>query len=60
MKYIAPPSYLDTFQFYIARSDNDAVRFSGTISGGAFEKLGFNVPFTGGPIFTSVRHADLS
>ena len=60
MKYVAPPSYLDVLQFYICLSTNDATRFVGTISGDGFEKLGFVVPFNGGPIFTGVKHLDLS
>lgn len=60
MKYVAPPTYLDVFQFYICLSTADATRFSGTISGGAFDKLGYDVPFTGGTVFAGKRHMDLS
>jgi hypothetical protein len=60
MKYVQPPSFLDVFQFYISLSTNDATRFSGTISGDGFEKLGFKVPFTGGTVFAGVKHLDLS
>jgi hypothetical protein len=60
MKLEAPPSYLDTLNFYIFRTGSDAIRFSGTISGDGFEKLGFMVPFNGGPVYRGVRHVDLS
>lgn len=62
MKYVAPPSYLDVFQFYISLKTSDATRFTGTISGAAFDKLGYTVPVANGfgAQFTGVRHADLS
>ena len=39
--YVPPASYLDVMQFYICRTNDANIRFTGTIDGFGFEKLGY-------------------
>ena len=43
MTRIIPAGYLNTFDFDIRLSTNAAIKYLGTISGGAFDKLGYDV-----------------
>ena len=63
-KYVPVPSFLAVLVFYISSVSSDSIRFSGTIDGFGFEKLGFNIPAsnlsTSNRYFIGTRHADLS